>query len=469
MKFRDSIRFAVVKSNSYRLFSRLNKAIYDFAVKIFILNCRKFSEIRKIYLKPSFGNSGWTPGLSDIDLIVIVNDNPGLHEEIVFLNNFWKNYNRLKFFFPMLGHVDIISEEQLKTLLKFKIEGYGFSSWDLRYSKNAHNLNDNISQRIPCQGSLFCAFDSYYNFLLKDLFLFSSSSPFIYKKLIIRITQKIISELGCKDLSLENAYFLNAYSSFAYVIKSLDRVKSAISCGGKRFSAYTEQKDGGNGHYPEKVKTLVEKLSERQGHCLEEVFFIDEFGKRPAVLFKDDLSAADISNFLSDLRGIILELDLPSPFIFTRNILRISLEKYNPFWYYGIGKGVLSGEDFRQEIKLPSNAAFTDCALRQSLGLFSAIRNQPQAQGLYSKRIFGAFSNYFIFKIVAMALFFEKGVIVISKEALLDKWKEYYHDSYSRFDCLNNDNRGEYCFIGKFTLAKELSDHLNKLIICSMK
>lgn len=75
MRIKDMVRIGVIKSNHYWSFSSTNKIPYYLAVKAFIQQCKKFPEIKSVYLKHSFTEGNWFSRLSDIDWTIVIDNN----------------------------------------------------------------------------------------------------------------------------------------------------------------------------------------------------------------------------------------------------------------------------------------------------------------------------------------------------------------------------------------------------------
>ncbi|HSP87129.1 MAG TPA: hypothetical protein VLN45_03295, partial [Ignavibacteriaceae bacterium] len=124
MNLRDFVRIIVLATNRVMLFSYLNRLPYYFALNIFIHVFSKFKEIKSIYLRHGLSEKNWVPGISDIDLTIIIDGNLSKENNYLFLQLFWKKFEKVKKFFPMLGEADIINDLEIKNWTKFSIRGY---------------------------------------------------------------------------------------------------------------------------------------------------------------------------------------------------------------------------------------------------------------------------------------------------------------------------------------------------------
>ncbi|MGH7790867.1 MAG: hypothetical protein ACREOB_00995, partial [Thermodesulfobacteriota bacterium] len=168
MKVRDILRIAVLKTNSCWLFSSLNKMPYYLAIKVFVQMCKRFPEIKSVYLRHRLVEGSWTPALSDIDLAVITDSELSTDEEFYFLRSFWENCDRMKKLFPMLGEIEILNDKHIELWTKFGIEGYISGSWMLLYGKVTVKNNFFVSPKRLAIESLNYALGFYLGlFLIK--------------------------------------------------------------------------------------------------------------------------------------------------------------------------------------------------------------------------------------------------------------------------------------------------------------
>src|SRR5437870_844366 len=190
MKIRDIVRTAVIKTNPYWPFSTLNKTPYYFAIRIFVEACGRFPEIRAVYLRSGLAEGYWSPGLSDIDLTVIVDSRLTIDEEFAFLRSFWKRYDRLRNFFPMLGEVEILNIEQLKTWTRFGLRGYQAPRWKLLYgTETARNQYQGDNRRLT-KDRVDDAL-SFYQGYFREKFTVQKQTSYLVSVELKRISEKI--------------------------------------------------------------------------------------------------------------------------------------------------------------------------------------------------------------------------------------------------------------------------------------
>ena len=122
-----------IRTNPWWPFSSLNRFTYTMAIRYWVRACRKFPQIKSVYLRDSLTNGDWTPGISDIDLTVVIKNDLTAAEELGFLANFWHDYECIKRVFPMLGEVDVFDEKSMALWCRFGIRGYESASWQRVY------------------------------------------------------------------------------------------------------------------------------------------------------------------------------------------------------------------------------------------------------------------------------------------------------------------------------------------------
>jgi hypothetical protein len=118
---RDVLRTMVLKTNPYWPFNHINRTLYCIAVQAFVHALRTRAEVRSIYLRRGLKPGGWIPGLSDIDLTLIVADGLTGQQEHEFLASCSRSVRRLRSVFPMLGELDIVAEGELGLFLRHQM------------------------------------------------------------------------------------------------------------------------------------------------------------------------------------------------------------------------------------------------------------------------------------------------------------------------------------------------------------
>lgn len=138
---RRFLRALVLRTNAYPPFKQLNRAIYALALACFLRYViRGRPAVRSVYVKRSQNARDWIPGLSDIDLRVILDARLPLESECRVLESFWTAHRRLKTFFPMIGEVGIFNQDELGAWLAGTGVSPGRHDWTLVYGEPDQNL-----------------------------------------------------------------------------------------------------------------------------------------------------------------------------------------------------------------------------------------------------------------------------------------------------------------------------------------
>ncbi len=127
------LREAVLRTNPFFPFSRLNREPYRLAIRAYLRLCRKFPEIRGVYIRHGMAGAGWVPGLSDIDLTVTFSPDLREADEFRFLTAFAEERAALRRWFPMLTDVVMLNEAHLPAWTRHGIRGQEARRWQALY------------------------------------------------------------------------------------------------------------------------------------------------------------------------------------------------------------------------------------------------------------------------------------------------------------------------------------------------
>src|ERR1700722_13474288 len=108
MSSRDILRTLIVKTNPYWPFSWCNRVPYALATRALIQAFGKCPEVHSLWL----WHDQWVPAMSDIDSWVVLKRGMSAEQEYDFLESFWKTFDRLRRFFPVLD-AEILSEDEI--------------------------------------------------------------------------------------------------------------------------------------------------------------------------------------------------------------------------------------------------------------------------------------------------------------------------------------------------------------------
>lgn len=136
----EMVRTLVLKTNPYFPFRVINRWPYTVALRAVCRAVAKHPEVRSLYLRHGLAAGVWTPGLSDIDLSVILKSglDPGSDFRVV--HAIRTRYRSLKKWFPMLGELEILEEDDLLPWLRATSETPQPRNWTLLHGTPAVDL-----------------------------------------------------------------------------------------------------------------------------------------------------------------------------------------------------------------------------------------------------------------------------------------------------------------------------------------
>jgi hypothetical protein len=193
MSVRAIVRRAVVETNPYWPFSALNRLPYRLALAATSNRMRRIEGVRGLYLRNGLTRPNWVPGISDIDLTIVVEDTDAPLRDYAGLGTIWSEYASLKRAFPMLGELDVLTESTLPAWRKIGVAGYESRDWIPVIPGSADLRGES---RTPGDGGL--ALDAcdyallyYGNFLLRRLFGGDARSPVVASEMR-RLASKVL-------------------------------------------------------------------------------------------------------------------------------------------------------------------------------------------------------------------------------------------------------------------------------------
>ncbi len=122
-------RRIAIAANRWPALGRLNRIPYYLAVRSVTALCRRHPEIASLHVTGSFARNDWTPGLSDIDFSVLIRTGLDPHAEFEALQGLWREYRQRVRWFPMLGELEILPEDQAETFSRHGFTGHEMRHW----------------------------------------------------------------------------------------------------------------------------------------------------------------------------------------------------------------------------------------------------------------------------------------------------------------------------------------------------
>lgn len=128
---RDDLQSLVLRTNRWFPFRYTNRWPYALALKSMVCLVSAHPQVRSLYLRHGLTSARWIPGLSDIDLSVIVESDLPPQREFDLIDSLRRDYDRLGKWFPMLGELEILSEDDLNPWLRATSEAPAPRAWTL--------------------------------------------------------------------------------------------------------------------------------------------------------------------------------------------------------------------------------------------------------------------------------------------------------------------------------------------------
>jgi predicted nucleotidyltransferase len=465
MKIRDIVRTAVIKANPYWPFSTLNKTPYYFAIRIFVEACRRFPGIRAVYLRSGLAEGHWSPGLSDIDLTIIVDSRLSIDEEFAFLYSFWKRYDRLKNFFPMLGEVEILNDQQLKTWTRFGLRGYEAPHWKLLYGTETARSQYRGDGRRLTKDRLDDAL-SFYQGYFREKFTVQKQCPYLRSVELKRISEKIfrclnsMNQTGSGNRKVQDTDCDN--------VDLLHGILACFENDISRFSACDNQipNDDGASALQSSVpvphaRNLIDptELCRLDG-AIESV--LRNYIGIVFVVLKAGLDHFKLGNCVT-----ALEHTFPGqmPVILTQSLFTYMQRHYDPFEYGHLVKfrEVLFGDDPTARIQTPSH----DSIVGYLLGQVPNILAFPCSRAVILSKSRTTFplkreSERLVERALLLKLYLEKGLVHPWYNELLTECQKHYPEEFVKLRALD----GNQAILGQewFRLLKGWANDLHNCL-----
>lgn len=385
MILRNLIRIIVLKTNSIWPFNYLNRIPYYLAIKIFIRIFSVYKEIKSIYLRHGLSEKNWVPGISDIDLTIIIDGNLSKENSYLFLQVFWKKFEKVKKFFPMLGEADIINDSEIKNWTKFSIRGYESRNWKLLYGEKNVESNYSLDPNTLSMDSLNYAITTYLEYFIPK-FYSDETNRFIKEKELSRLTSKIFryakSSLLENDLKIKNNSDL--YSELLCNI--LKKLKSSIENNVPKVSIENDVNDISQSFHDEDFNSNEINLKGISDYKNQIASFKISYTVR-FIILKDDLKDEEIIDCVEAIRKNFSKLKV-KPVILNKSLFEYLVRIYNPFVYSQLvgAREILLGDDLFLSIKQP-DILYYKKALLEEIGniilfpkkhsLISPLKIQP--------------------------------------------------------------------------------------------
>ncbi|HNR68580.1 MAG TPA: hypothetical protein PKN04_11300 [bacterium] len=429
MKLLSVIRKIVLLTNPHWPFNLVNKLPYKFAILQFIQFSRQFPEIHALYLRHGMVYENWQPGLSDIDLTVVIKDEQEWDSEFHFLLAFWQKFQRIRKWLPMLTDVNILSLRQMKAWTGFTISGYEARDWQKIFGKECPREADTGFPADRFRDALNHAF-VVYQWILLPLFHHPIDKGSLARLRLLRIANKIIrygiryqnsdqvNTLFCHDSMDDIAMIANTlYNLERYVVQFSSKNNPGTSASTDLFPPWHE---------------LDEEFSNSQiTSSLQEIlpFLVSIYREsgRDFVILQADLTLAELEHTVRILKHSATA-GLHSQVILTMPMFKYALAYYCPDLYASLRwkRNLLWGKDSVYHLPAPSLKSFT----WQLLDSMGKALNFAQSEAFFT--IKGRDVNLCddlvraVAQLLKLRLYFDKGIVRIYKRQWHEELAKYY-------------------------------------------
>lgn len=362
----QALRKWVLRTNAYWPFGQCSRAIYSGALKAFLLAFRGRKEISNIYLRNGMAESNWVPGLSDIDLTVLLRPDLTADKQFSFWVHFWKRYRSLRSRFPMLGEVEVLTENELNTYLTYCSHTSQKPTWTVLSGSADVNLN-----AATCSGwqrrALRTAICVYLDIFL-PCFRHSDSPTYLHDlqrraRKILRLLQPVFTEAG------HPAAWDVSRNPSALMAELLVALEAAVNCVAPR--------SGGMNAKPMQLQAPQSHDPQYSGAFANGVRSVIRLKKRIWALLNNDLYRDEIERATTECSNLYPrenDTAIVLPFLLFEYIVR----GYYPYDYSNLQfhRTILFGTDPLAEIAPPERMHFVDHMMDHIPNVLKFTRSQ---------------------------------------------------------------------------------------------
>lgn len=353
-KLKDAIQIFVVATNDLPVLKNIYRTLYQISVKIIVKYIKNFPEIKSIYLRGSMATGKFTPGISDIDLLIVLNDIDASAEQ-EFLGRFWKRYALIKIFFPQLGHIAIFCEHEIDKYLLFQIfvnfSKFYADLYSLRniygpYTLKLQDLNLFIKETPRDLLDIILLGDDYLKLIPGFYNLEFSINPKIYTKPLSRILHNPSADCFLLTNQIKEDFLLNSLFDAITIVDTQCRKKSytqntitKIALQNSRYSSRPATYD----YVIKLTKPIAYDLFEKTKSCVESIVLSSEIGANYSyhflIILKDGIDILTFKKNILLIKKFYERLNSPVkqyftigmdwPILLTKNML-ISLGAVTP-------------------------------------------------------------------------------------------------------------------------------------------
>ncbi len=472
--FKRAIRSVVLKANHIPPLRYMNKIPYFLAIRSLVSMCRKLSGLKSLYVRNSFAIGNWTPGVSDIDLTLIISEDLSTEEEYYFFQLFRNQYHKLKTFFPMLGEFEILNRANLDSWTKYSMTGYESRNWLLLYGEQVLKTNYILRPKtFMIDRYNHCLMNYIYDFFkhFQRNGNFYGQSSLELQRLTNKILRYSSAELGVEKHVIKKGC---DHELMGLIVKNFDDSLRNFTRSEPSERVETDIKNILNNAELNQVSFKEAPQCIRESaDCHETIISITYPTEDPRAIFivlKNDLDYWHIISCIRIAIQIFSDQHV-KPVFMTYRTFSYFIRYYEPFVYVSLlrKRTILFGEDILPGIETPDVHFLTNGILKSATHIltypFRYEFPNPSKSHSYSA---ANFENVLLGWFLPVKLFLEKGVLEIEYPKILLEYKKHYPGYYEMikadelYNDAVNDDRIE---LKRFSLLRSIANDISKSML----
>lgn len=236
---RELIQRAVLATNPWWPFSSVNRVPYRLALGAVRRRLGRLRGVAGIYLRHGLTRGHWVPGISDIDLTVVVEDAQGLEADYALTCAIWAEYDALRRLFPMLGELDILPQRGLRVYGRLGVPGREVRTWVTLHGPDVSPLTYREDPERVCLDAT-CYALLYYTDFLMPLWFDSRPRTVVGVRRMVRVADKVARYAGRASGQPHEAPARHGMEPAAAIARSLVVLEAASLRGHDRVWAGDE-------------------------------------------------------------------------------------------------------------------------------------------------------------------------------------------------------------------------------------
>ncbi len=320
----ELLRKLLARSADYAPLNDLYRSVYDQAIMKLIDELRPLPELVSILTRNSYADGSYTPGLSDIDVVVIVEDGLGEEALVDLLANIGRRGGYCRRFYPMLGELPIYTREGFRLACSLGSPLSETYAWRIEWGDETVLAPINAAEPPGELETLCRAIQVYINGFHNNLHAairFGKRKPTLA---LVRAHHKVEREL----LKLDPAHPIPVQGSLGAIVAS---VLAACHRALERTEATAPSHQ-----YPiieqGERSTDYKQITEAPREPAVRAVISGIKGKEPCYIMDSSINAADIDRILTSIRNS--DIKHRQFRLLTASLFEFYLRYLNPIMYY---------------------------------------------------------------------------------------------------------------------------------------